>query len=215
LSTSDEENGIRELTRRAKEGDRGAFALLYEHFRARLRDSVRSWARFQLGPPVDVEEILQDTFTRALTSLKGFSWSGEDAFFRWLCGVAKRALAQAAADIVRNQSRRAGTSSTVERRAAPDPTQSKIMRREERFDRLKRALDKLTPEYREVLILSRIEGVSVKEIAARSGRSPRRVKYILACALRELRAVFGETDSLHLPARLLGEGGSEDDSGTK
>ncbi|MBN1419388.1 MAG: sigma-70 region 4 domain-containing protein, partial [Planctomycetes bacterium] len=59
------------------------------------------------------------------------------------------------------------------------------------------------PEYREAIRLARIEGLKVKEIAERLGKSPGAVKHLLARGLKELRRRFGETESFHLPDRNL------------
>ena len=78
------------------------------------------------------------------------------------------------------------------------------MRREERFERLEASLEKLSVDHREVILLTRVEGLTFAETAARMGRSPDAVKQLLYRALRELRSTFGETASLHLPDRRLG-----------
>ena len=72
------------------------------------------------------------------------------------------------------------------------------MRREERFTRLRKAIDNLSPDHRTVILLSRIEGLMIREIATRMGRSQSAVKNLLLRALRELKKSFGHTDSLHL-----------------
>ena len=46
------------------------------------------------------------------------------------------------------------------------------VRRKERFERLQHAVDSLSPEYREVILLARIKGMRLAEIAKRMGRSP-------------------------------------------
>ena len=84
------------LVDKARRGDREAFDALALRFRSRLQDSIQSWARFRIEPPLEVEEVLQETFIRAFKSLKNFDWQEDDAFFRWLCGIAKRAVAQRA-----------------------------------------------------------------------------------------------------------------------
>lgn len=86
-----------------------------------------------------------------------------------------------------------------------------MLRRHERFDRLEAAVKKLTPEYRQVVLLSRIEGLSAKEIADRMNRSPNAVRHLIVRALRELRAHFGDTESLHLPDRRFPVGEGDDD----
>ena len=66
------------------------------------------------------------------------------------------------------------------------------LRREERFDRLQHALESLPPDYREVIRLSRIEGMKTSEIAELMGRSSAAVKQLLFRALRRLRESFGD-----------------------
>ena len=182
------------LVDHAKRGDRQAFDRLLARFQERLRRAVEGWSRFQLGNNVEVDDVLQETFLRAFRSLEHFEWQGEDSFFRWLCGVAKRALAQAIQD-----RRTIQGSASPPSAVASGPTQTTVSRRVERFDRLEEALQSLTPEYREVLVLSRVEGLKANEIAARMNRSPNAVKHLIARALRELRDRFGDTESLHLP----------------
>ena len=46
--------------------------------------------------------------------------------------------------------------------AASNPSPSKTARREERFDRLEAALEKLSPDHRRVIVLARIEGASIE-----------------------------------------------------
>ncbi len=182
------------LVDHAKRGDRQAFDRLLARFQERLRSTVEGWSRFQVGSNVEVDDVLQETFLRAFQSLERFEWQGEDSFFRWLCGVAKRALAQAIQDWRKIQ----GTASPPSA-AASGATQTTMSRRVERFERLEEALQSLTPEYREVLVLSRVEGLKANEIAGRMNRSPNAVKHLIARALRELRDRFGDTESLHLP----------------
>ena len=84
-----------------------------------------------------------------------------------------------------------------------DPTPSKVLQRGERFDRLEVALRKLSPDYRDALLLSRVEGLTVKEIGKRMGRSSDAVKHLIARGLRELKRHFGDTESFQLVDREL------------
>lgn len=208
-----EEDETQILVDRAKGGDRKAFDELIGMFRLRLQGTIQSWTRFRIAPLLDVQEVLQETFIRAFQSIGNFQWKDDDAFFRWLSGIAKRALAQAAQD--RRKLKEKQATSSFGGVASAGPTQSQAARRNERFDRLERSVEKLRPEHRRVLILSRIKGLTVKEIADQMDRSPRTVKYFLACALRELKKHFGDTESFHLPDRQLEteleKGGDQDE----
>jgi RNA polymerase sigma-70 factor, ECF subfamily len=57
-------------------------------------------------------------------------------------------------------------------------------------DALRRALDRLKPEHRVVVVLRHLEGHSIAEIATRTGEREGTVKSRLHYALRELRAAY-------------------------
>jgi RNA polymerase sigma-70 factor, ECF subfamily len=57
-------------------------------------------------------------------------------------------------------------------------------------DALRRALDRLTPEHRVVVVLRHLEGYSIGEIATRTGEREGTVKSRLHYALRDLRAAY-------------------------
>jgi RNA polymerase sigma-70 factor, ECF subfamily len=57
-------------------------------------------------------------------------------------------------------------------------------------DALRRALDRLKPEHRLVIVLRHLEGHSIEAIAARTGEPEGTVKSRLHYALRELRAAY-------------------------
>jgi RNA polymerase sigma factor (sigma-70 family) len=66
-----------------------------------------------------------------------------------------------------------------------------------------KVLDGLSPEYREVIVLARLKGLRIKEIALRMNRSENAVSLLLSRALAKLKEAFGETESFNLPARRL------------
>jgi RNA polymerase sigma-70 factor (subfamily 1) len=195
---------IRDLLARARRGDRGAFELL---IRAHW-DGLERHVRARLGPhlrgEVEVEDVLQETCARALQALARFEAAGEDAFARWLRGIAEHVLLEAA-----KRARRRVFSLEGEV-AAGGTSPSRAMRREERCRRLEEALASLSPEYRQVVVLSRLEGLRVKEIAARLGRSPKSIAHLLSRALKKLKEAMGDTESFHLPPRRLDAGGGRD-----
>lgn len=187
------------LLTQAQQGDRRAFDEVAERYRARLLDSVRARLHGAKGSFLDPEDVVDETLLRALERLPSFEWTGEDSFLRWLFGISR--------NVRLHELRR--TRSTLSLAAAHsaearDPTPSRALRRDERFDRLERAVAGLPPEYREVVRLCRIDGLKTKEVAARLGKSPDSVKHLLARAIALLRGTFDATESLHLPDRRLG-----------
>ena len=186
------------LIERAKQGDREAFATLVREYEGRVRPWVQGRVFFYLGPKLDVEDVVQETFVRAFEALHRFRWrhDHEDPFFVWLCGIARRVGLEFAQRSQR--SRRLQTGHDI---PAHRDSESAVLRRNERFDRLQESLRKLSPDYREVIRLARIEGLKTKEIAERMHRSPNAVKHLLVRALRQLGVEFGDTESLGLPRR--------------
>lgn len=184
----------RELVERAQAGDRVSYGQLVERFSERLRVLVRSRLGPGLRETVDPEDVVQETFYRALEGIERFEWRGEDSFMRWLGSIAE--------NVVRKAARRAArTDEAREVLEIPADTDSpgRRLRREERRERLERALGALPPDHREVLRLTRIEGLTTREVAVRMGRSQGAVKQLAFRALRRLRESFGDTESFHLP----------------
>jgi RNA polymerase sigma-70 factor (ECF subfamily) len=194
----EEQREIRRLVDRARAGDREAFNTLVTEFRGQLEGTLRALPGHNLRHIVDLEEVVQETFVRAFESIRDFEWRGDGSFSAWLRGIARNIVV----DAIRRKRPSHGLQ-VVERTAADDVSPSRSARRDERFQRLQRALEGLRPDHREVLTLSRIEGLPIREVAARMNRSPNAVKQLLSRALKALRSSFGDTESLHLPGRRL------------
>lgn len=193
------------LLRRAQEGDRSAFDELAREWTPRLEALVRLKLGRELRARVEVDDLVQETLLGAWRSIDTLRSPGGAAFFRWLAGIANHVVANEA----RCHRRRPVVPETGEA-AASDPSPSRAMRRDERFDRLEEALDAMSPDHREVVLLARIEGLSLAEVAARMNRSPGAVAQLLWRALRQLRERFGDTGSFHLPERRIGDRSDRD-----
>jgi RNA polymerase sigma factor (sigma-70 family) len=189
---------IQQLVEKAQEGDRGAFGELAGLCRPYLEAVIRR--RFGGRPRggSSVDDVLQETYLRAWACLSKFEPHGQEAFLRWLAGIAVK--------VVLEMGRRDGELHLDADPPAADPSPSKTLQREERFVRLQEALDDISPDHRRVLQLVRLEGLSIGEAAKRMNRSPNAVSKLLVRALREVRQRFGETDSLALPPRRLEDG---------
>jgi RNA polymerase sigma-70 factor (ECF subfamily) len=193
------------LVKKAQEGDRAAFDEIVERYRSRLEVQVRSRLGERLRALIEVDDILQDVFTSAYSSLSRFQWRDEESFYRWLGGIAEHLIWNL------SQKKNLGPMPLTREIAGSGISPSRGLRRQQRFDRLEKALDDLTPEQRRAVILARIEGLKVKEIAARMGRSTEAVKKLLARAVLRLRRSFGDTESFSLPHRQLGDGAKDDE----
>ena len=199
-TTMHDETHQRQLVRRAQGGDRQAFEELTEGLRERLLATIRG----RLGPAAcqgtDAEDVLQASFVKALHSIERFEWRGDGSFRRWLESIAIHVTL----DAVRRQGRR--TVLRIDRDLTGDgASPSKGIRRRERLDRLEVSMKALSPDYRTVLRLCRMDGMPIKEIAEQMGRSESAVHNLLLRATKQLRQSFGDTESLN-----LGDGHFED-----
>jgi RNA polymerase sigma-70 factor (ECF subfamily) len=188
------------LLQKAQQGDRAALGQLFEECRPRLDALLRDLMGVRLRRESGVEDVLQEVFARACGSIDRFEWRDEDSLLRWLSVIGRNVVLEAA--------RR--------EKAAPEPlagldpgghdvSLSRGLRRQERFDRLQEAIQRLDPDHRQVILLARIEKLPLKDVAARMGRSHAAVRQLLRRALQKLKEDFGDTESLGLPPRRLGE----------
>ncbi len=182
-----------DLVEQARQGDLEAFTALFQPLRPQLLAAIRLRLSPNWRNRVDPEDVLQDTFVRALHSLPRFEWQGEDSFSRWVEAIAMHVTL----DVVRRQGRRQMLQ--IDHDVKGDgASPSRAMRRRERGRRLQDALETLSDDHRTVLKLSRMEGLPFSEIAERMNRSEGAVKNLLVRATRKLRESFGETVSLGL-----------------
>lgn len=118
-------------------------------------------ARFaaSCGAREDIDELVQDTFVRAFTSLDGFR--GESSFRTWLFTIERRLLL----DRHRAERRRPQGLEIGEEDAATEFDALDDLVADEAQRRVRRAIGRLTPTQREVFVLRVTEGLSYKEIA--------------------------------------------------
>lgn len=188
-----DETRAREKVERARNGDSQAFAELFEPLRQQLLATIRRRLSPAIRQRIDPEDVLQDTFVRGLHSFSRFEWQGEDSLRRWLEAIATHVTL----DVVRYQGRRKTLRLDRDLKGDGVPP-SRAMRRQERRERLQNSLQTLSPDHRMVLELSRMQELSIREIAERMGRTESAVKNLLLRATRKLRESFGDTASLGL-----------------
>jgi len=194
-----------DLVARAKNGDREALDQLLSPLRKELLDGIRVKIGPALREKLDPEDVLQEVQLRALRSVERFRWQGEGSVRAWLEGIATNLILQSAKSAGRRREH-----PILGEPPATDVSPSRGERREERFERLKKSVDELPPDYRTVVHLARIEGLKMREIAERMGRTESAVKNLLFKAMQKLRDSFGDTESLSLPDRELGDEGAEE-----
>ena len=188
----------------AKEGDGSALNQLCSVYGERVRRIIRLRLDQKLRPKLDSVDIVQDALVSALRGLKDFTYKNEGDFLRWLCRIAENRLY----DIVdkfhsdkRNVHKEIpfkkedrGTKDDVIGAADPvlTTTPSAILSKKEALDRLERALDKLKPEYKKVVVLKMLEGLSHAQIAEQLGKDEGATRTMLVRALAALTVEYGK-----------------------
>lgn len=165
----------RELSRRITgEGDEEAFRTLYRRYTPSLYPFV---LRILGGAGEEAEDVVQDTWLRAVRAMKGFRW--ESSFRTWLMGIGLNR----AREVLRRRVRRDGVMvAQGEVAVRPAPVA-------ERID-VERALTCLPEGYREVLILHDVEGFTHPEISERLDIAVGTSKSQLFHARRALRRLL-------------------------
>ena len=139
-----------------------------------------------LGDRGQAEELVQEVFTRVWRHADQFDPS-RATFRTWLYGIARNAII--------DQKRRAAVRPSLSAHAAdPDERGSLDAELEQALLRwqVSAALDRLTPEHRQVIRLAHFQGLSMREIAERTGLPVGTVKSRTWYALRSLRLVLEE-----------------------
>ncbi|MEA2459726.1 MAG: hypothetical protein QOC95_2698 [Thermoleophilaceae bacterium] len=138
-----------------------------------------------LGDRGHAEELVQEVFTRVWRHAD--SYDPDRASFRtWLYGISRNAII----DLKRRQSVRPAlaTYPESEERGAPDDSFERALLRWQ----VGSALERLTPEHRQVIRLAHFQGLTLREIAERTGIPLGTVKSRTSYALRGLRLALEE-----------------------
>lgn len=187
---------ILQLVERAARGDQAAVERLLEMHLPSVRAFVRAHMNAQLRARESSSDIVQSVCRELLTHQDRFQHPSEGAFAAWLFTTARRKISNRVRDMERDK-RDVGREVTGNGGDAFDlaslgaaysrftsPSAS-VMRREE-VERLEGALERMTPEHREVLTLAHLAGLSRKEIAEQIGSTEEAVRAMLHRAMARL-----------------------------
>ena len=186
----------------AKAGDNSALNQLCNVYGERVRRIVRLRMGRDLRSKLDSMDLVQDALLSALEGLGDFTYKNEGDFLRWLSRIAQNALRDNLDKLhadkrdIRKEVRLGGYGPTTGDRFAGTPgpidttTPSVIMSRKEDLDKLENAIDELKPEYRKVIVLAKIDGLSYNQIGERLGKSADAVGHLLSRAMVALTDTF-------------------------
>jgi RNA polymerase sigma-70 factor (ECF subfamily) len=191
------------LLREARAGDAAPLGQLLELYRSYLS----LLARTQIGPrlqgKVDASDLVQETFLEAHRNFARFQGASEPQFVHWL----RRILAAKLAGLLRHYLGTRGRDVRLEEEIvqaldqssimldrgliAPESSPSQQASGREQAVLLANALAQLPENYREVLVLRHLEGLTFPEVARRMGKSLDSVEKLWLRALARLRQQLG------------------------
>jgi RNA polymerase sigma-70 factor (ECF subfamily) len=168
------------LVRGAQEGDKDAFAQLYEAY----FDKIYRYIVIKISNKAEAEDMTQQVFLKAYQSIRSFKWKGAP-FSAWLFRIAHNQIV----DFYRKKSKRP----TVRLEESTVVSSDNPLRTvENRFDieRLRVAALQLTSSQQEVISLRFAGGLAITEVARTMGKSEGAIKALQHSAVVALRKVL-------------------------
>lgn len=155
------------------------------------RERLLSVIYLRMGPNLrvrmDPEDILQEVAIEAVNSWK--TLSDEANAGAWLVTLARRKVARILRDnlgVAARDPRREHAIKTdlpvADRRSGPVTHAD----RKDRLELLEAALERLSEDHREVILMTKIEGLAAKDVGERMGRSENAIHLLLSRALNRL-----------------------------
>ena len=156
------------LVDRVKHGDTGAFEMLVVKYQRRIERLISRMVR-----DADlVQDIAQETFIRAYRALPQFR--GESAFYTWLYRIAINTAKKALVDMRRDPlvpegalvaQDNADETSRLESELTDGETPEAILASKEVAAAVNAAIEALSEDLRQAIVLREIEGLSYEEIS--------------------------------------------------
>ena len=168
------------LVRRVAAGDERALGDLYDRYAGLVYGAGTRY----LGDRGQAEDLVQDVFLSVWRNAGRFDPS-RASFSTWVYRITRNR----ATDLIR---RRRARVRTVDGDPPPDPGEPDPSGSLSRGFDVAAALGRLSPSHREVLVLAYFEGLSQREISARTGTPLGTVKSRTTAAMRALRETMSE-----------------------
>ena len=169
------------------DGDPSAFGELVRRYQDRLFHTVYRLVE----NPEDAQDVVQETFLSAYQSLEGFK--GDALLFTWLYRIAVNtaiSLRRKRKATVSIEAGRNGEAAAEPADLSEESRPGHALERAEREQRVQRALGRLSPEHRAVLVLKDMEGRRYETMAELLGVPIGTIRSRLHRARLELRELL-------------------------
>ena len=182
----------RALVASASQGDLGAYDQLVRRYQALIYGLVYNMT----SSKEDAEDLVQDVFVKAFSSLKGFR--GTSSFYTWIYRIA---INRTINFLKKRKKRQALSLNDVDEGVERDPAYVELSAREspardtsllELQEKLNKALLTLSEKHRTVVVLHDIQGLPHEEIARMTGCSEGTVRSRLFYARQQLQGELAE-----------------------
>lgn len=191
---AEEAEDLAALVERARSGDQGAMAALYERTCSKVFRTVRSMIKNE----EDAWDVLQDTYIKVFTHLDSFA--GEEKFLPWVRQIAantardwlKKRKPTLFSDLGGGEEDLPPEERLVEERESALPEE--VLDREETARLLGEIIDSLPEDQRAVIGMFYYQEMTVKDIAAALGASESAVKSRLLYGRRKIEAKVRELE---------------------
>ena len=190
-----------DLLHRARRGDTAALGLLIHQYRPYLKMLARLGLDARLKTKLDDSDLVQEVSALVVRDFASFRGESEAELTAWLRTVMARITSKSRRHYSRQ--RRAvqmeielkrsldHTSELLSRSlVCPDALPSEQVLEQERSVLVAHALDALSADYREVILLRDFQGLSIEQIADRMDRSPAAVRKLWARAIIKVRELM-------------------------
>ncbi|HVF04372.1 MAG TPA: ECF subfamily RNA polymerase sigma factor, BldN family [Frankiaceae bacterium] len=166
------------LVARAQQGDAEAFGELYD----RYLDLIYRYVYYRVGGKALTEDLVSETFLRALRRIGTFEWQGRD-FAAWLVTIARNIIA----DHYKSSRFRleVSTADMLDADRADEGIEAGVLENITNAALLD-AVKKLNGEQQECVVLRFLQGLSVLETAQAMGKSEGAIKALQYRAVRTL-----------------------------
>ncbi len=164
-----------------------AFRALYRHYFPR----VYAYVAYRVASIQDAEDLTSEIFLKVVESVRQFEYRGAGSFAAWVFRIAANTVQQ----FYRADQRPADLDMITEL-ASSEPLPDEAFSLDERFARLRSAIQTLSPRRQEIVTLRFFGGLRNQEIAAVLDLDERTVASHLCRALEDLQRRVQEEGTL-------------------
>lgn len=167
---------------KVRDGEIGKLGILFERHHVPLYNYFLR----QTGRRDASEDLVQEVFLRMLKYRQ--SYRGESQFTVWMYRIARNSWV----DYYKKAKREMPWDEDAGEPLSEDPTPNEALEENQTLSQLRTALARLSPEKREVLVLSRYQEMKYEEIAELLGCAVGTVKARVHRALKDLKDIYRE-----------------------